>query len=281
MALIAVLFCLALQRFVDVSGGDHASWFEYYLRRLSPWIVKVDERLAVVLVIAPVLLLFLLSHLLFKSYLFGLFDLVSAVIVLFFCIDARDLRNKLKEYFSSLEKSDVHAAAVAAEGFIADDAMGNMAELRRAVTKAILVKSFENIFAGLFWFMIFGVYGVVTYTLINLLRQHSLKVDPNYIELIKISAKIQSALEWVPSRLVGFSYALVGNFNKGFGYSIRYLWTGLTEVKQFAVDSGLAALDVDGAEVNQHENYEALEIVSRVLIIWLVMLTLVLIGSWL
>lgn len=282
MILIAVLSCLAVQRFANIGGWFHASWFEFYLRRLSPWLIKFDEKLVILFVIAPILLLFALSHFIFMWRLFGLFDLFLSVIVLFFCIDARDLKNNLQEYFSGLEKADMNAASNAVSELIADDSIGNMTELRRSVTKAILLKSFERVFAGLFWFMVFGVYGVITYTVINLLRQTSLKVDPNYIELAKLAGQIQGVLEWIPARLLGFSYALVGHFNEGFGYCARNLWTGLSDVKRFTVDSGLAALNVNPnvAEVDQQENYAALDIINRVLIIWLVALCLVLIGSW-
>lgn len=282
MVLIAVLSCLALQRFANVGGWFHPSWFEFYLRRLSPWLIKFDERISILLVVVPVIALFALFHFVFlRGHLHGLFDLIFAIVVLFFCIDARDLKHKLKEYFVGLEKSDMHAATTAVADFIADDSMGNMAESYRAVTKAILLKSFERIFAGLFWFMVFGVPGVTTYALINLLRQNAIKVDPNYIELAKLAGQIQSILEWVPARLLGFSYALVGNFNRGFGYCIKNLWSSLSEVKRFTVDSGLAALDANQntAEVDKQENLAALDIINRVLIIWLIALSLVWIGG--
>lgn len=280
MVLIAILFCLALQRFANVGGWFKASWFEAYLRVLNPWLSKLDERLVILLVVAPILILFVLLHLIFRWSLFGLFDLMLSVVVLFFCIDARDLKNKLNPYFSALDKDDAHAAANEVLSFINDDSIGNMAELRRAVSRAILLKSFEQVFVGLFWFMVFNIYGVATYFLITLLRQNVLKINPNYIELAKLAAKIQAGLEWLPSRLLGFSYALVGNFNKGFDYCSKYLWSGFGEVKKFVVDSGLAALDVraNAAEADINENRVILDAVNRVLIVWLISVALVLIG---
>jgi len=280
MMLIAILFCLALQRFVNIGGWFQTSWFEAYLRILNPWLSKIDERLVILLVVAPVLLLFVLLHFIFMWYFFGLFDLILSVVVLFFCIDARDLKNKLIPYFDSLEKADVHAAGNAVAGFISDDSIGNMADLHRAVSRAILLKSFEQVFVGLFWFIIFGMYGITTYFLMTLLRQNALKVNSNYIELAKLAAQVQGILEWLPARLLGFSYALVGNFNKGCNYCSKYLWSGLSEVKKFVVDSGLAALDVSPniSDADQNENRATLDIINRVLIVWLVGAALVLIG---
>ena len=280
MLLITILFCLALQRFANVGGWFRASWFEAYLRYLSQWLSKLDDRLVILLVIAPILLLFVLLHFILMWRFFGLFDLILSIMVLFFCIDARDLKGKLAPYFNALEKSDMHAASEAVADFISDTAIGNMADLHRAVTRAILLKSFEHVFVGLFWFMVFGIYGVATYFLITLLRQNALKVNPNYVELAKLAAQVQDILEWIPSRLLGFTYALVGHFNKGFNYCIKHLWSGLGDVKKFTVDAGLATLDVSSnvADADRSENFAALDIVNRVLIIWLIAVALILIG---
>jgi AmpE protein len=290
MTLIAILFCLALQRFANVGGWFQMSWFEAYLRSLNQWLSKLDVRLAILLVLAPILAFFALIHFIFMWHFFGLFDLILAVVVLFFCIDARDQKSKLTSYFESLEKGDMHAAGNAVSGFISDDSLGNMGDLKRAVTRAILLKSFEQLFVGLFWFIFFGIFGVffgicgvTTYFLLNLLRQNALKVNSNYIELAKLAAKIQEILEWLPARLLGFSYALVGNFNKGANYCSKNLWSALHVVKKFVVDSGLAALDVspNASDADQNENHAALDIINRVLIIWLVGVGLILIGVWL
>ncbi len=281
MMLITILFCLALQRFANVGGWFQILWFESYLKTLNPWLSKLDERLAILLVVTPVLLFFVLLHFIFSLWhFFSLFDLIMSTAILFFCIDARDLKHKLTSYFDSLDKSDIHAASNAVADFISDDSIGNMADLSRAVSRAILLKSFEQMFVGLFWFMIFGVYGVTSYFLMTLLRQGALKINPNYIELAKLAAKVQEVMEWFPARLLGFSYALVGNFSKGFGYCSKCLWSGLAEVRKFAVDSGLAALDVrpDANEADQNENLEALDIINRVLIVWLIGAALVFIG---
>jgi AmpE protein len=280
MELIAILICLALQRFADMGGWFKSSWFETYLKVLSPRMGKLNEWVVIFLIIVPILLLLALLHFIFASRLFGLFDLILATFILFFCIDARDLRSKLAVYFANIEKGDSYAAAEIVVDFVGDVSSDTPAELNRAVTKAILLNSFEQLFAGLFWFMIFGVYGVTAYFLVRLLRKNALRVDSNYIELAKLAARIQDALDWIPSRLVGISYALVGNFNKGFGYCNRSLLSGLTGVRRFSVDSGLAALDVesDSAKAVVKENYAALDLIDHALIIWLVGLILVLLG---
>ena len=87
MELIAVLFCLALQRFVNVGNWFKVSWFEVYLKWLGTRFSKLNEKLIVVLVIIPFLLVFALIQLFFIWYWFGLVDLMLSILVLSYCID--------------------------------------------------------------------------------------------------------------------------------------------------------------------------------------------------
>jgi AmpE protein len=286
MALISILFCLALQRYVKVGGWFQTAWFEAYLRMLRPWLAKVNEKVALLLIISPILVLLAIFHFIFKLQILGLFDLIMTTMILFFCIDARDLKIRLEPYFTSLEKGDSTKATNIAESFINDDYVNDTSILPRAITQTILLKSFEQVFSGLFWFMIFGIfdlgiYGVTIYFFMNLIKQHALKVNPDYLEIAKFAARIQNILEWLPSRLLGFTYALVGNFNKGCGYCSTNLMSDLQNSKKFAVDAGLAALDVkpEIGESDQNENLAALDIINRALMVWLVGMSLVLLGG--
>lgn len=283
MALITILLCLALQRFANIGGWFQSSWFTLYLKRLNPWITKFNEWITLLLIIAPILLLLTLLDFLFSWKLLGLLNLFLATLVLFFCIDARDCKNKLAGYFTNLKKGDVQATANAAIDFIGENASSTTTNLTRAVTKTILLNSFTQLFSGLFWFIVGGIYGVTVYFLITLLHKNALKIDSNYARLAKLAEQAQDILDWLPSRLIGISYALAGNFSKGFNYWYKNLWAHLSEVRKFAINSGIAALDADPdiTKAVPNENYAALDLINHVLIIWLVVLALILIGIWL
>jgi AmpE protein len=128
--------------------------------------------------------------------------------------------------------------------------------------------------------MLFKSYGITAYLLIVLLSKNAPKIDPNYAGIAKLATQIKDVLEWVPSRLTGITYALVGNFNKGLEHFNKYLWSSLAEVRKFSVDSGLAALDADpnATKATPKENYAALELIDRTLVVWLMALALVLLG---
>lgn len=277
MTLIAILICLVLQRFANIGGEFKSRWFEFYLKALNPWITKLNEWLALLFILAPVLLFLAILNIFFAWRSFGLFNLILAIIVLFFCVDTRDLKKQLTGYFNELEKGDTQAAAAAVAAIVGDISFDFAEELNRTVTKAVLINSFERIFSRLFWFMIAGMYGVAIYFLIALLSKNS----SHYSNIAKLAAKIRGVLDWIPSRLFGISSALVGSFNQGFDCCKKYLWLGLSDVRRFVIEAGIAALGIDlsSAETTPRENYAALDLIDRVLIVWVIALSFVLLGS--
>lgn len=285
MTIITILICIALQKFANVGGWFNLSWFEAYLKLLCPWLKKINEWLGLGLVIVPICLVLVLLHYILMWKMFGIFDLLLVVIVLFFTMDARDFKYELAKYFERLEKKDVNGAANAVTEFLAVPAPTEAAELSRAVTKAITLKSFERLFTVLFWFAIFGIYGATIYYAITLLRKTALKVDTHLAALAKIAAKIQNILDWFPARVLGFSYVLAGKFAKVFNCWFNKLFNRPKHNHDFIIATGLTALDVDPkAETissSSKENYEALDLINRVLIIWVIAVALFSLGTWL
>lgn len=288
MTFIAILICLALQRFVNL-GGVENKWFEYYLTKMQPIFHKFNKWVALSLLILPAFAILALLHLLLLWRLFGLFYLILATVVLFLSMDARDLRNILNPYFVSIEHNDADTAMQAASLFINQPIPTSSQELSREITKNILAKSFENIFAVLFWFILFGVYGAAGYCLINLTSKITNNIDPktpakklaDYNELSQLATKVKSILDWIPVRILGFSYALAGNFTNGFAYSLKHLQTKTNDNKKFAVESGLASLDIDiedNSKADIAENHAALDLIDRTLIVWIVAVALISLG---
>jgi AmpE protein len=276
MMLIAILFCLAFQRFTNIGRLLQPTWFVSYLKLLSPWLARLEEHLVVLVTIAPILLSLALLHIMGIVYSSSLFKLFLSIVVLLCCLDTRDLKFQLTSYFDNLDKNNEHAAAEAVSDFIDAETVGNNKELKRAVSKAILTKSLE-VFVGLFWFMTLKIYGIAIYFLVVLLRDHALKANSDYVEIAKLANKIEEILSWLPARLLGLSYALVGDFNRGISYLAHNMWSGLSQVKDFAIAVGLAALSINGnaSDADKQENLAVLNIVNRALIIWLLSATLV------
>ena len=66
----------------------------------------------------------------------------------------------------------------------------------------------QQVFALIFWYLILGLPAVITYRLITICVE---------IPIFKANAKILlQYLDYIPARLTGFAYLLVGNFQEGF-----------------------------------------------------------------
>lgn len=128
---------------------------------------------------------------------------------------------------------------------------------------ALFLKSYQKIFSLLFWYFIFGPIGLTFYVVISAFYAHL--SDQKYFILA------QGVLDWLPVRLMGLSFALAGNFNIVFKEWMRILFEGTADAQRHVVIFGELALS--------HES-SALNLIRRALIIWLVVMGLVALGSW-
>jgi AmpE protein len=280
MALIIILITLVVQRFASMAGWFKPAWFELYLSWIKPFIAKTNKWLALLIIIAPIFLVLAILDILLTWRLFGLFYLVLGTIILLLCMDARSLKLRLNTYFEAVTKQDVSGAKTALAAFTSQPLPDNLAALNRRATKIIFAESYIHIFSFIFWFAIFGIYGATAYVVTMFLRQIGTKGDSSLKEITAAATFIQDVFDWVPVRLLGFSYALVGHFSTGFSYCMSNLKLGLKDNLKFATESGLASLgaNVDDQNGSTQENEAAIALVDRALIIWLMAIALITLG---
>jgi AmpE protein len=284
MSLIAILICIALQRYANIGGLNANSLFETYLKLIKNWVKKVNSWLGLGVVILPVLLVLGVLHFLSIWRFFGVFHLLLVVVILFLLLDIRDFKHRLVGYFAAMNKKDLDTSVEQATKIFGQGISHNRNQLIRAVTTSVLKGSFEKFFAIVFWFVIFGIYGAATYYIIERLGKVALKMDTEFDELAGIADKIHAILDWVPARLLGFSFALGGAFGHAFTFCCKKFTEafGLKDNEKFVIEAGLVAIDADiskAAEAEIKENYGVLDLVNRVLIIWIVALLLFSLGT--
>lgn len=285
ITLIAVLVALVVQRYGNVAGWFNATWFDKYLTWLRPFIAKATNKwFGFGVIIAPIFILLALLHLILMQGFFGLFYLIFSSLILLLCMDARDIKNQLANYFVSAEKNDVGGAveAIRSSELVEQSTLlpESLPELNREVTKIIFFRHYEKVFGVLFWFSIANVYGAVFYTLLSLMKDRVENVDGSFKELAIVANFVQSILDWIPIRILNLIYALVGNFSQGFAFFKHKLNCGLNDNVKIVVDSGLAVLgvNIEHDSGTWSENKLAIELIDRVLIIWIVVLSLVTFG---
>ncbi len=254
MTLTIVLLCLAVQRWLQFDSATRQfDWFGHYLAWLkqrygnqSFW----PHLGGVCLIILPAWVIYILVATLIYHAIGMIAYYVLTLVVFWYCVDARSLQ--------------LHTAS------------GERLQ-------PVLANTYQHLFAMIFWLFLLGSSGVVLYTLVLLLDDAlESKMDEKSVALRGFTLKVEAVLDWVPLRLMGLSYALVGHFTPAFQYWYQHLWTGLNYTKEEATTCAFLAAGLKDASgsVNEHQLREMNHLVNRALLVWLVVIALFTIGAW-
>ncbi len=227
MHLIALLIGLFIERLAT-------QWFRWRRMRWLDRIVDLGfrqaERVANWPSVIPVILLVLVLVLpvfgvIFSlgSTLYGLADLLLAIVVLLFSLGPRDIGEEIDEYCRALESEDQeqiqHATKAIVEGDVPDDER----ERIDRVEEAVCIQANNRLFAIVFWFVVLGPLAAWTYRVTDLIRRRAVFTAARDEEGAGNAARIRDAavmihgwFAWIPARLTAVGYATAGNFDEAF-----------------------------------------------------------------
>ncbi|HLD17356.1 MAG TPA: regulatory signaling modulator protein AmpE [Coxiellaceae bacterium] len=132
----------------------------------------------------------------------------------------------------------------------------------------------EKIFAPIFWYMLFGPAGVALYWMVRL---YSARAESHAVPSFK------GWMDWVPVRLLGLSFAMMGHFSSVFNEWAKDLFSAPTEEPLLIAKWGEAALEgrhATGKIAEASQLHEAHALMERTLFVWLVALALISISAW-
>ena len=287
MEFISILIVLGLLQLWG-SGGplQHDDWFEWLSDKVRGLIASPEFSL-IAMVGIPCLLLLGLQILVY-SLLFGLLSLVLFVSVLLFSLGRGDFSEGIQRYLSAWNHGNFESALKQAEnieGFEADSVTDHIG-LHEQVRSAVLYDGYQRWFAVVFWFLLLGPVGALAYRLSFLtMRSESLTDDHR-----ELSQRFVFYLDWLPARLLAFSFCLAGNFVNGFNYCVEKLLESFP-TEEFLVSSGLAAISSFDEKQAYPEDEErfieyarkeliALQsLLSRSVMCWLIVIAIITLAS--
>lgn len=284
MKLIILLVCILLQTFNITLFRHHYQFFDHYVALINPLLNKLGlERGwgAIIGLLVPVLIVVYVLGLLFAHV--GLLYLLFGLLILMICLDVRDAKTQLTDYFSAINSENSERIQAEVEKFTKQSVGRDRSLLIRILTGAIFVQSVTNIFSVIFWFMLLGPFGAMLYYLVAAVSERVSKSEDDLSHANNAASYLKDILDWIPVRLVSFTYALIGHFAPVFTLWLQQLGNGPQANSTLLIDAGLLALDIpkEATLTDVEENYKALSLVNRTLWTWVIVIAVLNITSWL
>jgi AmpE protein len=291
--LVAVIVALAL--------GHVAPALAASLRRftwLERWVHWLDSHAdgsgawrglyGVALVLVPPLLPVLLLQWLFSGVGYGALSLLFGVLVLVWTWGPRDLDRDVEAVIDADEMSSRRLAIAHLQA-----AGGSLHEDAPSLVAAVVVNALRRWFAVMFWFLLLGPFGALLYRLSAQLVEGAL--FERLPERNREGAhRLLAVLEWPVAQLMTLSMALVGNFDTvyrawreahGNRWSLEPAFLGAVARASVSAELRDEAHDYTDAGLvpvwrRLPEVRDAMSLVWRVLLLWMVVLALLVIAGW-
>lgn len=211
LAVITLLVAMQVWGHGGVVQRD--TWLDDLYQRLT----SIDNprlRLAA-LILIPVLLVLLVQGIL-GGVMWGIPLLLFYIAVLLYSLGRGDFNQQLNLYYEAWGRGDLEAATLLAqelEEFDSAAVLDNARGLHDKVRAAIFYQGFERWFVVVFWFVLLGPAAALAYRLCKIISQKPQTRDD---EQSIIDNAVYYA-EWLPARVLSFTFALAGNFERCVG----------------------------------------------------------------
>ncbi|PVZ85719.1 regulatory signaling modulator protein AmpE [Serratia sp. S1B] len=155
-----------------------------------------------------------------RGLLFGVVSLLLWIVIGLLCVGAGVIRKHYRAYLQAAQQGDSQACDQMAEelslihGLPVD---GSQEERLRELQNALLWINFRYYLAPLFWFVVCGPYGPIALAGYAFLRAYQTWLARHHSPLERSQSGIEfllHCLDWVPVRLAGAVYALLGHGEK-------------------------------------------------------------------
>ena len=261
MSFLVLLLALWVEKF---SSGrrriqQDGAWLRWLARNegARPW-----AALALV-VLLPVLLLGLVL-LVLQPLAYGWLTLPVHLLVLVYSLGRGDVQATLGSFRDAWRRGDEQAALHVAErdlGVAAD----SEAQLLEQVQEYELWQGYQGFFAVIFWYALLGPLPALAYRLLALSTEHG---QPAVAER---AAQLRHAFDWLPSRVLAASFALVGNFAAVSHAVLHDLLAWDQPAARLVANAGRAACDLgepQAGEAGSDSLDELWQLLIRAAVLW-------------
>ena len=172
--------------------------------------------LALLLILPVFLVLFSL-----QETLYGVTNLLLAIVVLFFSLGPKDIGEDVDEYCKAVEAEDEELIRNTSKAIMEADVPQLERDRITGVEEAVCIQANNRLFAVIFWFVLFGPYGPLgawAYRVTDLIRRRAVfnatRDDSEAGRAaLQASLTLHGWLAWIPARLTAIGFALAGSFD--------------------------------------------------------------------
>ena len=229
-------------------------------------------------ILLPLLMVAWLLTGIFENALFGLFELVFNVAVVFFCLGPADLDKQVDRYIDAIEVGDEAQRTAAARGLLGQSPAEVLGEQLRQVCGAIFSEANGRIYAVLFWFALFGPLAAVAYRVVEQLM--SAPLLPAALENVRqVCRSLLGWIDWLPARLTLFAFMISGSFEdaqQAFRQGALRAADSYEQNRELLQNVGLRAIS---SAVENNDAQQAMQtvrkargLVLRALVVWLLLI---------
>lgn len=249
-------------------------WFFSLCERLNQSFLNIPRLTMLLSLLIPLVLVSLVLEIT-EDWLFGFAGLVLQVLILSYALGRVNLPQEVKSYLGHWKEGDYQSAYHHAqehlyleEGFDAN----SRGELHKRACCGVLYQWFEQVFVIIFWYLLLGPVAALFMRLLSLYERH---IDQ------KETSSLLHILEWLPVRLLAFTYAIAGNFTLCFKTWASVIADPKASTEQVLFKCGLAAIAineqqlVDAEAKTQGEQLKTLQALQiRCLVVCLILVAL-------
>ncbi|MDP5137922.1 regulatory signaling modulator protein AmpE [Rheinheimera baltica] len=284
MTLISMLLALVIERLAVRSNAWQASRYCRAYVRFSAgsalnklashqlgqylWLALPGAALTLLLYLAD-------SHLL---------SLVVSTLVLLVAIGCWHYRQLYKQYLNAMERGDEEAAFLAMQQIRTD--MGSQRE-QSSYGQLLVWLNFRYYATVVFWFLLLGVFGVITYALVRHLQETVADDDAaDYAVCLGDDNKAVHCIahwaHWFPARLFGLGFALVGHFSRASTTLLSYFLDFTADNEHVVADVATAAepLPVESLNTLEDSSY-MVQLAKRNMLFFLAFTAILTLTGWL
>jgi len=218
MSLISLVIALLLEQWRPLAKREYlATWAERCAHFLQQYFNAGERQhgmIAWMLGVVPVTLAAIAIYYLFH-HLSPLLALAFNVLILYLTMGFRQVGHYFTDIHWALKNGDLDKArAILSKWRGTNCERLSTEEVVRLTIEEALVASYAHVFAVVFWFVLLpGPGGAILYRLSSFLHgRWADSGDPELAAFGSFAARVFRLLDWVPARLTGMAFAVVGDF---------------------------------------------------------------------